>query len=133
MTTPIKSLIQTMRELREVAHNGPWEVDASNCVLTAYEINTHTRSGYQKLKHQIAECDIGVPGRQNAEFIAAAPANQERLEKALEIAAEALDLLLRTGTGGHNLCDSGDCHIARAHSKGSRMMFEIEATLRGEK
>jgi hypothetical protein len=94
MTNAIKDLILGIRKLREAATPGPWERDyqptgicGSKCYAQAIQSSDKTEIVEQPHTNRMNSQRVFNDGA----FIAAAPTNQERLEKALEIAVGFLE------------------------------------------
>lgn len=121
----IKTLIEGMRKLREAATAGPWK-GQTNAIVGAHNelvFDSTINFAYPIKKH-------------DRDFIAAAPTNQERMEKSLGIAVEALE---KIELSHYEDCDyweeedeEADCNCG-SYKRRQIALTAIEAALRGEK
>jgi len=144
--TKIQSLILGMRKLREAATPGPWRV---RIPARAYGIHTQRRIRNESFRVEVPykvegsilteseHRDIGVSSPAtfkgpDAEFIAAAPTNQERLERALEIAVEALENIAHTECNAEYKASAQTLEYLRDIRAECEKLKDIEAALGGE-
>lgn len=124
MTTPIKSLIQTMRELREkaTAYGDSEQTQRWRVSIERGEYNQVVGSMDELIANHVPTLDL-------CRFIAAAPVSQERLEKALEIAVEDIEkkechcIAALGGKGWHK---------PKTQCRRCDTIEAVEAALRGE-
>lgn len=133
--TKIQSLILGMKKLRERITPGPWYIDEVDSGVSAVRTRVTRKDGYPlhvahanyfgKFRREDEHVD-------NAKFIAAAPTNQERLERALEIAVEALENIAHTECNAEYKASAQTLEYLRDIRAECEKLKDIEAALGGE-